>query len=258
MSVVLDRSGSMNDNGGAQALPPAVTNFLTYFDNATDDVAEVSFSSVASIDVPIGTNFVSPITNAVNRMQFAGGTYSQAALQDGLNQINNVVTRPSEQVVKVAVFFTDGWANTVNDSLSGCGSVNYDGCAPLEASLGWCSGINFMNPINGNPVFCGATQFPSQQYNTNETITQQNVANEAQYRALQVALAMQNQGTYVYSIGLGNLISQQFLLEIANDPNSPTYNSNLPVGEAVFAPTAADLQGVFQVIAAKILLRLSQ
>jgi Flp pilus assembly protein TadG len=74
MSLVLDRSGSMNLNGGAQALPPAVDYFLMYFDNATDQVADVSFSSVASVDVSIRTNFLNPITNAVNKMAFAGAT----------------------------------------------------------------------------------------------------------------------------------------------------------------------------------------
>src|ERR1700687_4000640 len=70
MSLVLDKSGSMNKNGGAQALPPAVDNFLTYFDNNTDQVADISFSSVASVDVRMGTNFFNPITNAVNSMKF--------------------------------------------------------------------------------------------------------------------------------------------------------------------------------------------
>jgi hypothetical protein len=251
----------MTDNGGAQALPPAVINFLSYFDNTTDDVAEVSFSTLATVDVPIGTNFVGPVTSSVNRMQFAGGTYSQSGLLDGQLQINSEVVPSGEQVVKVAVFFTDGWANTINDTLNcnpGSTNLNYDGCAPNEYTLGWCGGIFFMNPLNGNTVNCGATVFPSKQYGTNETLNLQNVANEADYRALQVALSMQAQNVVVYSIGLGNLINQQFLQEIANDPSSPTYNSNLPTGEAVFAPTAADLQGVFQIIAAKILLRLSQ
>lgn len=276
MSLVLDKSGSMNDNGGAQALPPAVAapcsttaspdpdqGFVCYFDNTTDDVGEVSFSSIASVDVPIATNFMNPIETAVYKLQFGGGTFSQAGLQDGLNQINSVTTNSGEQVVKVAVFFTDGWANTVNDNLS-CApkspGVNYDGCAPNENSLGWCSGINFMNPLDGNAVNCDSTVFPSQQYGKNETISQQNVANEADYRALQVALTMQNQGIYVYAIGLGDLINQQFLQEVANDPSStnPMYNPNLPTGEAEFAATAADLQGVFQQIAAKVLLRLSQ
>ncbi len=47
MSLVLDRSGSMNNNGGAQVLPPDVINFLGYFDNNTDQVAMVGFSSIA-------------------------------------------------------------------------------------------------------------------------------------------------------------------------------------------------------------------
>ena len=64
MSLVLGRSGSMNLNGGAQALPPAVDNFLTYFDNNNDQVAMVSFSSTARVDVPIQTGFTGPITTA--------------------------------------------------------------------------------------------------------------------------------------------------------------------------------------------------
>src|SRR5262249_11508565 len=44
MSLVLDKSGSMNKNGGASALPPAVVNFLSYFDDTSDQVSEVSFS----------------------------------------------------------------------------------------------------------------------------------------------------------------------------------------------------------------------
>lgn len=271
MSLVLDKSGSMDDNGGAQALPPAVAGscssdnpgFICYFNNAADGdyVADVTFGSTASIDVPIKQQFLSSIQNSVDAINFGGGTFSQAGLQDGLNEINSVTTSSGEEVVKVAVFFTDGWANTINDNLS-CApkspGVNYDGCAPNENSLGWCSGINFMSPTTGNPVNCDSTEFPSEQYGKNETISQQNVANEADYRALQVALTMQNQGIYVYAIGLGDLINQQFLQEVANDPSSPTFNANLPIGEAIFAPTAADLQGVFQVIASKILLRLSQ
>jgi hypothetical protein len=53
-------------------------------------------------------------------------------------------------------------------------------------------------------------------------------------------------------------ISQAFLPQVANDPASSTFYPNTPVGEAVFAPTAADLQGVFQTIASEILLRLSR
>jgi Flp pilus assembly protein TadG len=260
MSLVLDRSGSMNLNGGAQALPPAVDNFLTYFDNNTDQVADVSFSSIATIDVPIGTGFVGPITTAVNKMVFGGGTFSQAGLQDGQAQINSIPVAAGADVVKVAVFFTDGWANTVNNTLN-CPpstSVNFGGCAPPEAAVGWCSGISFMKPTTGNGMACGATQFPSQLTGSTEPITEANVSNDAMYRSVQVANAMQAQNIVIYSIGLGDKISEAFLQQVANDPASSTFNPNAPVGAAVFAPTAADLQGVFQTIASEILLRLSR
>ena len=260
MSLVLDRSGSMNLNGGAQALPPAVDNFLTYFDNANDQIADVSFSSVASVDVPIGTNFLTPITNAVNAMRFGGATFSQGGLLDGQAQIVSIPVAAGENVVQVAVFFTDGWANTVQDTLNCPPStlLNVGGCSPPENALGWCSNFSFMDPTNGNGASCGATSFPSQQTGTMETLNMANISNDAMYRAVQVANSMRAQGIVIYSIGLGNTISQAFLQQIANDPASSTFNPNEPVGQAVFAPTAADLQGVFQTIASEILLRLSQ
>jgi hypothetical protein len=260
MSLVLDKSGSMNKNGGAQALPPAVDNFLTYFDNNTDQIADVSFSSVASVDVPMRTNFLNPITNAVNNMSFVGATYSQGGLLDGQAQINSVAVAPGQNVVEVAVFFTDGWANTVEDTVNCPPStlLNFGGCAPPEAAVGWCSGFSFMDPVSGFGVGCGATSFPSQITGGMVSLTPANIANDAMYRAIQVANSMRAQGVVIYSIGLGNKISQAFLQQVANDPASSTFDPNEPVGQAVFAPTAADLQGVFQTIASEILLRLSR
>ena len=266
MSLVLDKSGSMNFNGGAQALPPAVVNFLGNFDDTNDRVAMVSFSSIAKVDVNIGTNFKSAITNAVQSMAFGGATYSQAGLLDGQSQINSLTVLPGENVVKVAVFFTDGWANTIQDNLY-CPTptlLNYGGCAPPESAIGWCgnppSNIFWMDPSSGqvlNNSAYNATLFPSQQYGS-EALTQLNVANDAMYRSIQVANSMRAQNIVVYSIGLGDKISEAFLQQVANDPASTTYDASQPVGAAVFAPTPADLQGVFQIIASKILTRISQ
>ncbi len=260
MSLVLDKSGSMNKNGGAQALPPAVVNFLSYFDNSNDQVADVSFSSVASVDVSMRTNFLNPITNAVNNITFAGATYSQGGLLNGQAQINGVTVAPGQNVIKAAVFFTDGWANTVEDTLNCPPStlLNFGGCAPPEAAVGWCSGISFLDPTTGSGRSCGATQFPSQVAGGMQPLTQTNIANDAMYRAVQTANSMRTQGIVIYSIGLGDKISQAFLQQIANDPASSTFNPNEPIGQAVFAPTAQDLDAVFQAIASEILLRLSQ
>jgi hypothetical protein len=87
------------------------------------------------------------------------------------------------------------------------------------------------------------------------TIT--NIADEADYRAVQYANTMRAAGITVYSIGLGDKINTTYLQELANDPASPDYNANEPSGIATFAPTASDLDTAFQTIASKILLRLT-
>lgn len=266
MSLVLDKSGSMTLNGGQQALPDAVTAFLQYFNQGNDELAMISFSSIASVDVPMTTEFVNPISQAVKNLSFAGGTFSQAGLQDGLNQITSVSVPAGEDVVEVAVFFTDGWANTVQNTLN-CPSsqlLNFGGCAPPESQVGWCSNpptnIFWMNPTTGDTLSnndCNATQFPSAQYG-NEALTQLNVSNDAEYRAVQVANAMRAQNITVYSIGLGDKISEPFLDQIANDSNSTTFDPSQPQGEAVFAPDSTQLKAVFTTIAQDVLLRLSK
>ncbi len=136
------------------------------------------------------------------------------------------------------------------------------------------------NTCNAPSSGCGSgtgkypTLFPDQQTGANESLTNVNycggtapgglpLASDAMYRAVNVAKAMQQAGIYVYSIGMGSAITgqasaEEFLREVANDPNSATYNANLPQGEAVFASTSTQLSQVFQVIASKILLRLSK
>lgn len=292
MSLVLDRSGSMNLNGGARALPGAVKDFINYFDNANDNVAEISFASVDSVDVTMNTNFQAPIDSAVENMSFGGGTFAQGGLQDGFNQILSKPQQPN--IIRVAVFFTDGWANTdglpINVTTSTASTthnvlnctgtaqapsntpMNYGGCAPLEAQAGWCGNgyrdteMFFMDPTTGATTFCQnsfgvqPTTFPVLAPGVSNALTQQNVTLDATYRTEQLALAMlsSTNDIYIYSIGLGDKINTAYLQDIANDPAAATYNPNLPQGEAVFASNATQLDQVFQTIAAKILLRLSK
>ncbi len=267
LSLVLDKSGSMNLNGGATALPPSVNDFLGYFIEGTDQLGEVSFSSIANADVAISKTFQTPIKNKVNAMAFGGATYAQGGLLDAQTQVAGV-SSPAPNAVKVVVFFTDGWANTSQDTL-GNKLVNYGGCSPVEAAVGWCNAFFCMDPTTGNTISytmgsvgaChGASRFPAQdpaipnpaQLNTT------NVSNDAKYRAVQLADTMRSQGVTVYSIGLGDKIDTTYLLEVANDPASPLYNANEPSGLAEFAPTSSQLDTAFQTIASKILLRLTQ
>jgi hypothetical protein len=70
MSLVLDQSYSMTQNGGQQALPPAVNDFIGHFDDTQDYVADITFATLASVPVSMTQPFVSKIESAVNSMPF--------------------------------------------------------------------------------------------------------------------------------------------------------------------------------------------
>lgn len=270
LTLVLDRSGSMSSNGGSAALPGAVSTFLSYFSDSLDQMALTSFADNATLDVSMRHNFTSTINSAVNGFSYNGATFAHGGMMLAQTQENGV---NAANVLKVIVFFTDGIANTIQDNLScpGYPLINYGGNAPSEGN-----GVWFMDPKTGNtqcsmtsgntPSCCSKTAFPSQQYNTNESYTTTNITNEAQYRMLTLANTMRasNPPTLVYAIGLGSGINQSFLLSLANDPHSSTYNPSQPRGLAVIASycpgstCTADLRSAFEQVARDILLRLTQ
>jgi Flp pilus assembly protein TadG len=297
MSLILDVSYSMTQNGGSTALPGAVDDFIANFDpgnnDTTDWVSVVTFGTYANVNLANSQPLLDPVQNVMNTQFWANGivnyTNSNAGLSQGQTQILAKTSSPN--TIRAAVFFTDGWPNIIQDNLK-CGSgstttnVLYCGCDQGDESLGLCGStpIQFFNPSNcqtnntcGTVAGgCAATVFPDQQTGANESLAtvaycggpapgQSPLGSDAMYRAVKTAQAMQANNIFVYSIGMGtaitganNAVAEEFLREVANDPNAATYNPNLPQGEAVFASTSAQLTQVFQVIAAKILLRLSK
>jgi Flp pilus assembly protein TadG len=281
MSLMLDRSGSMQSNGGSAVLAGDVTDFINYFDQGTDNIAEISFAGAQSDDVNITTDFITPISNAVEGFTYRGGTYAYGAMKDGETQILSIPPNPN--AIKIAVFFTDGWANTVQDSLNCTGTSskpvyttwNYGGCAYDSGVVDECNTVFFMNPTtgdwtNGKPAFGGSNNtcsnvtppgtpgtFPAQKPGLDNTTNAQNITLDATYRTETLANTMRTTDNItIYSIGLGSLINQTYLQNLANDSGVVSKSQN--EGEAVFAPTAAQLDTMFETIASKILLRLSQ
>jgi len=63
--VVIDRSASMLETpgGGASGLPPAIVQFLDFFDTSSDNIGIVSFGSSARLEMPMTTNFIIAGTN---------------------------------------------------------------------------------------------------------------------------------------------------------------------------------------------------
>jgi len=161
MSLVLDISYSMSQNGGEAALPPAVEDFLADFNGTVtnsdtiDHVAMITFGTSGQTDVPMASPFQNAIDSAVEQKFWAGGvinyTNSQAGLLLGQTQIANqyALVTPGENVVRVLVFFTDGWPNMQQDTLT-CpptttggktttANLLYCGCDPGDHSLGLCN-----------------------------------------------------------------------------------------------------------------------
>jgi putative Flp pilus-assembly TadE/G-like protein len=269
MSIVLDRSYSMRANGGCIGLPPAVDTFISFFDDNLDRAALATFASNARLDVPMTRPFRTAIQNAVPRNcdpDYAGFTFFDGGLQIAGQQNGSVVVSPGEQVVKVVVFFTDGLANTFQGTFD---------CPPSRV-LNITSGdggndVTLLDPATGAKV-CGSSNgaqlsccpnlitFPSITGVTRHA-TGPDAGSDVRLEAKDVARDRARQirvaGNVIYTIGLGDGLDQDFLREIANDPTSPTFDPSQPAGEFAFAPSAADLQAVFQVIARKILVRIS-
>ena len=302
MSLVLDRSGSMNGNGGGTALKAAVPPFVNDWDDSRDDLAMVSYASNARVDFHMSTNFQSPINTAVAGLSFTGGTFGTGgtyvasvgpplALAD--NEIGTIPILTGQNVTRVAIYFTDGQMNEIQDTLSCNGTPTLYNIGGYDISSD--PNVGFFNPTTGAQIYrydgvstwytcdvsgncntmtatsCLRTVagFLSAQSGTIKPFTRSNVTNESQYRALQTANAMgsENPGVFLYVVGLGsgvNSTTQAFLRQIANDPASSTYNPSLPVGEFWYVQDCPgpnctqELTTVFQTIAAKILLRLTQ
>jgi Flp pilus assembly protein TadG len=297
MSLILDISASMESNGGSSALAPAVKSFIEDFDPGNNDsvdwVSVVTFGTSANVNLANTQPLMGPVDGVMNSNFWPNGvtnyTNSNAGLSQGENQILSKVLSPN--TIRAAVFFTDGWPNIIQDNLK-CGtgstltSVLYCGCDQGDESLGLCGStpVRFFDPsscqtnnscgaVAGG---CTATVFPDTQTGANESLAsvsycggpapgQSPLGSDAMFRAVKTAQAMQANNIYVYSIGMGtaitganNAVAEEFLREVANDPNAATYNPNLPQGEAVFASSSTQLTQVFQTIASKILLRLSK
>jgi hypothetical protein len=267
LSLVLDRSGSMQVNGGAQALALAVDYFISMFDDRNDYAAMVSFSSAASVNVPMGQPFTHDIENAVSNLNFGGNTCSDQGLTNGLAQIN-ALNPPGSNTVRVIVFFTDGMANTFNYTFN-CGLRN----------IGLSSGTapQLFDPVTGNQTGGGCT-VPTLLSSINPTtgaVTPNAVSttacvgmhNEAQNRAERIAWLARSQGITVYCVGMGSpgypgecsgafpTLNMDFLKDLANTTDASTYTPNQPIGDVAIAADSHSLTEVFQTIASKVIVQ---
>jgi len=289
IELVLDRSGSMNPTTGTtqggKNLPGAVTQFLSYFSETLDKIGMDSFASTVTNDFSIATPFKTPISTAASNLIYAGGTFSVGGLTNALVQLNAVAVPAGQNVIKVAVFFTDGKANMIQQLL-GCGQVlNFGGFdtsrsgaafyptnTPVTESAQNCypcsapeNGTIGTTGCTGGCGGCDVNSYVSPQTGGAVGFTTDGITSDSEFECEQIANQMRAQGIYVFCAGLNadpnNPVNFQFLQQVANDPGppaNPAFDSNLPVGKALIANDPTQLDAVFKQIAEEILLRLTR
>jgi Flp pilus assembly protein TadG len=295
MTLVLDHSESMDPNCiagggctyGGTYLPSAVSSFISDFDPNVDQAAVISFGSTWTNNVPMTNIFQTVIPPAVDSMAWGGGTCSICGLTNALIMENSVAVPAGQQVVKAVVFFTDGLANMIQATSSCPTGVsqpwNFGGFLPgyganvdffptnapatysNQECLAQCA-INYGTQCTGYapiPACCNGQTYTS--YNgTQRAFTMDNIVDDATNQCILVAQQMQQQGMYVFCIGLnaasnGDIPTADFLQTLANDQaNLATYNPALPSGVALISGNGQDLAQLFQLVAAQIQLRLTR
>ncbi len=126
--LVLDRSGSMAGTP-EKDLQTGAKAFISYYENtqATDEIGLVTFSTTATVDYALGTDFYTPILNAINAMQANNYTTTEDALaQAGAQFPDQTLVPPINRIQQYIVFFTDGNANGFRSTFTSNGGKPQD------------------------------------------------------------------------------------------------------------------------------------
>ena len=128
--LVLDRSGSMAGKPISD-LKAAAKSFIAFFDDTQDDdkVGLISFATGVKVNFPLGNNFVTPITTAINSMAATGATNAEDALAQagGAQGLPDQSGLPGDQrVQQFLIFFSDGNPTAFRGKFKNNGVDNID------------------------------------------------------------------------------------------------------------------------------------
>lgn len=276
--MILDRSGSMVGTPIAN-LKTASKNFLDHF-AATQDrdrVGLISFNTMARVDRPMGSNFVTPMKTAIDAMQAVSFTNTDDAilLADGPDGFTDQSSTPGERrVQQFVVFFSDGMPTAFHDAFMRNG-VRYEaivlattnfigGCAGfsddtrlLDAATGASLPIYAVPTGDGRPLSstsCGrlttrwyafdASPVPGyapDACSIPASALDDYFCDEARRQAIANAEVLKDQGVVVFAIGLGN-VDRTFLGQLASGPDFVFYTPNSDQLDALFQQVAQQIQ----------------
>lgn len=256
MVLVLDQSGSLGSMNAFDDLQNAAKSFVANFDDNLDQVGLVSFNIRAAERFMIAQPFVSGIQTEIDAMNSVGYTNTGEGLRLAGLQMQSPVVR--QRSAKVVVFFTDGRPTASRDIFSGSDRImavpwgasnNVSGywdnppSLPLDSYVGpdGCGGVPLCFGIWTEPLVRAKT--------LQDGIDEADVLRAA--------------GVLVYTIALGNPNAGDplqtpdlvYLQLLANE--NGVADPSQPEGKSYFAPTAAELQAVFDQVASDLLARLA-
>ncbi|MFV1986011.1 MAG: VWA domain-containing protein [Gemmatimonadota bacterium] len=257
--LVLDQSGSLRRTNSWGNLQNAARNFVGYFDDSIDQLGLVSFQLTGVDRFQIGPNFKRAITSEISAMPSAGDTNMGEGLRLALQQMQRGNIRQTSG--KVVVFFTDGRPTATRATIGLPGNpqdrIISTNAATSNAVRGYFDNPDAIPPDilvspDGCPDFLVCFGWD-----------EATVRSQSQQAGLVMADAIRSQGIVIYSIALGDpnqidpLLTPDldYLRSIANEGgiSSPTQ----PQGRMFFAPSPAELQGVFDLVARDLLVRLA-
>jgi len=267
-------------------------SFITPIDNAISGMSFVG----GTFGTGAGTGTL--LSNTVGPpLSLAGAENDSVSISSGQAVIKVIVYLTDGLMNTVQDQFQCGGKNNTTYTLLNYGGFDNPGASqygdifnPNSATQIYGTATASGFPYSASPTNCvnssgvTVTTFTSQQPGKGQlSFLQTNITGEAQYRAKQTAIALESESqhpNYIYTIGLSNSVTsctEALLATIANDPNAPSYscpsspgvyNSNQATGEFFYISSSVcpgtgnecneAVEQVFNTIAAKVLLRLTQ
>lgn len=296
--LTLDRSASMQGNKIRDLKTAAKSFVGFFKDTQdTDKMGLVSFSTTPKVDFNLGIDYVNAMLTKIDGMSANDYTNAEDAIDQSGAQLPDYYSNntPADQRVnQFLIFFSDGMPTALtykfkyNNTVYNKGAVHEGSgtnCRTTNGSVedtlykadgsGQYSGVHPATTGDGNSTSTapltacknGSTRYantkwylfesslgPVSGYATERcTIPANNLhnyfCNAAKQMALNNAQALKDRGVKIYVVGLGssNEIDETFLTSISSG-STYTY----------IAPTSAELEGIFNLIARDIKLRLVQ
>jgi len=254
--LVLDHSGSLSSAGAWDDLQSAAKGFVRQFDDTIDQLGLVSFQIRGTERWELSGGFTAGIIDEINQMRSSGDTNAGEGLRLAHAQLAGPAAR--ERSAKVIVFFTDGRPTAFRGNIN---SRDRMMAVYTTSSSGRMRGY-FNNP-ESLPTDDVATADGCRNVTQCWTWTEPAIREKGRQTGIEWADRIRSDDYFLYSIGLGNpsasdpilVPDMDYLRMLANEDGAT--NSSQPEGRAYFAPSASDLEEVFNQLAQDLMVRLS-